>query len=110
MPAAESPLGSLLQGLGYFNSRVYTNLNHTTPTPTQPGVATALKVLFSQPGCDGSDLATEQLPFGEELQLERNEVIALINLLGRFSQSLHSYRELSALLDATRHGNAGNSS
>jgi hypothetical protein len=35
------------------------------------------------------------MPFGEELELERNEVIALVNLLGRFSHSVETYHRLT---------------
>lgn len=62
------------------------------------GVATALKILFSSRDCSGELPDTSQLPFGEELVLERNEVIALINLLGRFSHSLETYHILTAEL------------
>jgi len=62
------------------------------------GVATALKILFSSRDCSGELPDTSQLPFGEELVLERNEVIALINLLGRFSHSLETYHVLTAQL------------
>jgi ERO1-like protein alpha len=53
------------------------------------GLATALKILFSSPGCESS---VEDVP---QLHLERNEVIALINLLERFSSSLVYYRDMS---------------
>lgn len=62
------------------------------------GVATALKVLFTEEDCQGG-----QPPVGErlaDLRLERNEVIALVNLLERFSKSLEIYRNLSAQLQA----------
>lgn len=62
------------------------------------GVATALKILFSSRDCSGELPDTSQLPFGEDLVLERNEVIALINLLGRFSHSLETYHRLTARL------------
>eukprot|EP00798_Chlamydomonas_sp_ICE-L_P013399 gene13400-19250_t len=58
------------------------------------GIATALKVLFSSSDCDG------QIPNhggpSSSLKLERNEVIALINLLERFSTSIEIYRSMSA--------------
>lgn len=63
-----------------------------------PGVATALKILFSARDCTGSSPPSEDLPFGDELELERNEVIALINLLGRFSHSVETYHRLTAEL------------
>jgi ERO1-like protein alpha len=59
------------------------------------GVATALKILFSAKDCIGVAPADTELPFGDELELERNEVIALINLLGRFSHSLETYHKLT---------------
>jgi len=62
------------------------------------GVATALKILFSAPDCKGSLPPSEQLPFGEQVELERNEVIALINLLGRFSHSVETYNQLMGRL------------
>eukprot|EP00879_Flechtneria_rotunda_P015861 GHRR01016588.1.p1 GENE.GHRR01016588.1~~GHRR01016588.1.p1 ORF type:complete len:419 (+),score=117.45 GHRR01016588.1:349-1605(+) len=62
------------------------------------GIATALKILFSARDCTGTLPASAALPFGEELELERNEVIALINLLGRFSHSLEMYHRLTAEL------------
>ncbi|GIL71642.1 hypothetical protein Vretifemale_2171 [Volvox reticuliferus] len=61
------------------------------------GVATALKVLFSSSDCSGS-LPTA--PSLSTLVLERNEVIALVNLLERFSASIEYYRQLSAELQA----------
>jgi ERO1-like protein alpha len=62
------------------------------------GVATALKILFSSRDCSGELPASSELPFGEDLVLERNEVIALVNLLGRFSHSLETYHRLTARL------------
>jgi ERO1-like protein alpha len=62
------------------------------------GVATALKILFSSRDCSGELPHTSQLPFGQDLVLERNEVIALVNLLGRFSHSLDTYHRLTAEL------------
>ncbi|KAF8071015.1 AERO1 [Scenedesmus sp. PABB004] len=57
------------------------------------GVATALKILFTARDCSG------EAPAGEgALELERNEVIALINLLARFSTSLETYQRLTAEL------------
>ncbi|KAJ9520475.1 hypothetical protein QJQ45_000233 [Haematococcus lacustris] len=58
------------------------------------GIATALKVLFSSADCDGA--APGRAELGGSLSLERNEVIALINLLERFAASLHYYKTLSA--------------
>jgi len=58
------------------------------------GVATALKILFSARDCQGSTPGADE-PFAE-LQLERNEAIALVNLLARFSNSLQTYHRLSA--------------
>ncbi|PNW70516.1 hypothetical protein CHLRE_17g723150v5 [Chlamydomonas reinhardtii] len=59
------------------------------------GVATALKVLFSSSDCNNT-LPTS--PALSTLALERNEVIALVNLLERFSASIEYYRQLSAEL------------
>ncbi|KAK9810482.1 hypothetical protein WJX72_011392 [[Myrmecia] bisecta] len=57
------------------------------------GIATSLKVLFSSDDCTG-------LPTNEpRLTLERNEVIALINLLERLSQSIEVVRKMSLQLD-----------
>ncbi|GLC54259.1 hypothetical protein PLESTB_000840700 [Pleodorina starrii] len=61
------------------------------------GVATALKVLFSSSDCSG---ALPTSPALSTLVLERNEVIALVNLLERFSASIEYYRQLSAELQA----------
>jgi hypothetical protein len=61
------------------------------------GVATALKVLFSARDCQGSSPSADE-PFAE-LQLERNEAIALVNLLARFSSSLQTYHRLSAHME-----------
>ncbi|GLI59262.1 hypothetical protein VaNZ11_001109 [Volvox africanus] len=61
------------------------------------GVATALKVLFSSSDCSG---ALPTAPSLSTLVLERNEVIALVNLLERFSASIEYYRQLSAELQA----------
>jgi len=46
-----------------------------------------LKILFHDDGCDG------QLP--SDLVLERNEVIALVNLLERLSNSIEIVRSMS---------------
>jgi ERO1-like protein alpha len=57
-----------------------------------------LKVLFSAKDCLGSNTAEP------ELTLERNEVIALVNLLERLSQSIEVVREMSLqLADRERH-------
>lgn len=72
------------------------------------GIATALKVLFSASNCDveaagGQDaLQPLQPPAADDitdLRLERNEVIALLNLLARFSNSLQIYHSLSRQLE-----------
>lgn len=62
------------------------------------GIATALKILFSARDCSGAVPSSSDLPFGDELVLERNEVIALVNLLARFSNSLEWYHKLTAEL------------
>lgn len=65
------------------------------------GVATALKILFSSSDCSG-ELPAEHQPFAH-LHLERNEVIALVNLLERFAASITYYQRLSSQL-AERQG------
>lgn len=70
------------------------------------GVATALKVLFSSSDCSGALPAS---PAFSTLALERNEVIALVNLLERFSASIEYYRTLSAELQR-QEGAQGNGS
>ena len=55
------------------------------------GVATSLKILFSSETCSGT-------PGSDKLVLERNEVIALINLLERLSASVETVRSLSLRL------------
>lgn len=61
------------------------------------GIATSLKVLFSADDCGG-------VGSGQALQLERNEVIAMLNLLERLSASIEVVREMSMqLVDAAKH-------
>jgi hypothetical protein len=67
------------------------------PQPPRAGVATALKVLFASKDCDGAAPASGSA--FADLTLERNEAIALLNLLARFSNSVHLYHELSARLE-----------
>jgi ERO1-like protein alpha len=55
------------------------------------GLATSLKVLFAEAECGGGGAAAPPPP----LELERNEVIALINLLERLSASVETVRRLS---------------
>lgn len=57
-------------------------------------------MLFSARDCSGSLPPSEELPFGERVELERNEVIALVNLLGRFSHSVETYHRLMGQLEA----------
>ena len=57
------------------------------------GIATSMKVLFSAEDCDGSQ--TE----APTLVLERNEVIAIVNLLQRLSHSIEVVRRLSKQLE-----------
>ncbi|MEW5302373.1 MAG: hypothetical protein WDW36_005166 [Sanguina aurantia] len=57
------------------------------------GIATALKILFSSSDCTGA-VPAQGSPFAV-LQLERNEVIALLNLLERFAVALEYYDEMS---------------
>lgn len=97
--------------------------------PQTLGIATALKVLFSDADCGAAppaSLASNGLPMVDAsssqegaseapspaaaaaaapapsapLHLERNEVIALVNLLSRFSNSLNIYHTLSRQLQA----------
>lgn len=76
------------------------------PPPLSPpsGIATALKILFSSADCDGklSDGTSASQRGGEGLglELERNEVIALINLLERFSASITYYHSMSRALQS----------
>jgi ERO1-like protein alpha len=56
------------------------------------GVATSLKILFSSETCTGDT------PGDNTLILERNEVIALVNLLERLSASVETVRSLSLRL------------
>lgn len=65
------------------------------------GVATAFKILLSSGTCFEAQLPPRKLL--EELRFERNEVIALINLLHKLAQSVTIYRDLSALLEASDH-------
>lgn len=56
------------------------------PSPhARPGIATSLKVLFEE---------------GSAMEFDRNEVIALVNLLGRLSESVDTIRRLSVELRA----------
>jgi ERO1-like protein alpha len=64
-------------------------------------------VLFSSRDCSGQLPDDSQLPFGAAIQLERNEVIALVNLLGRFSHSLSEHHRLMGLLRARKGGGGG---
>ncbi|KAL7142488.1 hypothetical protein ABFS83_08G126300 [Erythranthe nasuta] len=56
------------------------------------GLGTALKILFSVNG--------DELP-AQRLQLQRNEVIALINLLHRLSESVKMVHEMGPSIDRT---------
>lgn len=86
------------------------------PNKNKKGIATALKILFASNDCGpaGGPSSTlppsqqqpQQHPPPDDLTLERNEAIALINLLARFSNSLHKYREMSAALAAKGKGAA----
>jgi ERO1-like protein alpha len=60
------------------------------------GVATALKILFASDDCFAEGVPPKQLL--ESLKLERNEVIALVNLLTKLSHSVSTYRSLSQKL------------
>ncbi len=57
------------------------------------GIATALKILFNEEDCSAASSVAEQM--NKSLRLERNEVIALVNLLERYSKSLQIYTSLS---------------
>jgi ERO1-like protein alpha len=63
------------------------------------GVATALKVLFAERSCFAPSLTPAEMLAA--LKLERNEVIALINLLSKLAQSVAAYRSLSESLLAS---------
>ncbi|CAD7695908.1 unnamed protein product [Ostreobium quekettii] len=65
------------------------------------GLATALKILFHESDC-GSSGSNDTAP----LILERNEIISLVNLLERLSQSVETYRVLSAKLEEREKGSA----
>jgi len=54
------------------------------PNPCGAGITTSLKVLFSADDCSGNPAN------GPQLVLERNEVIALVNLLERLSNSIEA--------------------
>ena len=54
------------------------------------GVATSLKILFNTESCDGTALSSI------ELAVERNEVIALVNLLERLSKAIEIVRDMSS--------------
>lgn len=54
------------------------------------GLGTALKILFSVNGGGVTN---------QHLQLQRNEVIALINLLNRLSESIHFVRKMAPQID-----------
>ena len=66
------------------------------------GIATSLKILFSQPhvghGAAGSSVAADA--HRPSLQLHRNEVIALINMLAKVAESVEAVRQLSVLAAA----------
>ena len=62
------------------------------------GLATSLKILFSAEDCGGGGCKPHP-----PLQLERNEVIALVNLLERLSNSVETVRVLSLQLAEGQH-------
>lgn len=62
------------------------------------GVATSLKILFASNNCFERNLQPRELLAA--LKLERNEVIALMNLLSKLSQSINAYRDMSSILQA----------
>jgi ERO1-like protein alpha len=57
------------------------------------GVATSLKILFASNNCFERSLRPHEMLAA--LKLERNEVIALVNLLAKLSHSVAAYREMS---------------
>lgn len=59
------------------------------------GLGTALKILFSVDGADG---------VGHTLQLQRNEVIALMNLLNRLSESTKFIHEMGPTVETVMQG------
>ncbi|WVZ01202.1 hypothetical protein V8G54_027271 [Vigna mungo] len=59
------------------------------------GLGTALKILFSVDGQDNSS---------QTLQLQRNEVIALMNLLNRLSESVKFVHEVGPAADGVMEG------
>lgn len=74
-----------------------------TPVPLSSsacpaGIATSLKILFSQEDCNNMGSVAPHLT------LERNEVIALVNLLERLSKSIEVVRTMSlGIADAQQH-------
>ena len=65
------------------------------------GIATSLKILFSSEDCSGGSGSGNGMP---PLMLERNEVIALFNLLERLAASIELVRTLSLeLVDKSQH-------
>jgi ERO1-like protein alpha len=62
------------------------------------GVATALKILFASNNCYERNLQPSELLTA--LTLERNEIIALFNLLSKLSSSVTAYRAMSEQLHA----------
>ena len=61
------------------------------------GIATSLKILFSQEDCH------DQMDAMPHLHLERNEVIALVNLLERLSKSIEVVRTMSLEIAGKQH-------
>lgn len=55
------------------------------------GIATSLKILFTSKSCQGTGGL-------QDVILERNEVIALVNLLERLSKSIDIVRDMSSQL------------
>ena len=60
------------------------------------GVATSLKILFASNNCFERNLRPAELLAA--LKLERNEVIALVNLLAKLSYSVAAYWDMSQQL------------
>jgi len=57
------------------------------------GIATSLKVLFAAEDCGSANWQPQQL------QLERNEVIAMLNLLERLAASIEVVRDMSLQME-----------
>lgn len=61
------------------------------------GLATSLKILFHDEDCTSDTDRIRLAP--QPFILERNEVIALVNLLDRLSEGIETYRTMSIKLE-----------